>query len=328
MFFLLSSFQSLGQQNLILNGDFEEYWECPDALTQIARCKYVYNPCLPPNWQPPQWSSTSDYFNACSSQFDCGTPSNTFGYQHPKSGKAYVGLTHSESFSNYKEYIQLSFSEVLKPYATYQFSIFVSVSDAVGWSANFMQFKFTDTLEYFNTYLSDVMSPDITLSSLNLMDSLLWTKLSFDYIAKGNEKYIIIGDFNVNSSNDCFYAFQGSNNLLSNPVSGAAYFLFDDASLVLIKEAEPITLPNVFTPNDDGINDILEILTGKKQVESIIILNRWGNVVYESYSDFTWDGTDFHGNKVNQGVYFVIITTKVKKEGKKEHYQGMVRLIR
>jgi len=35
LFFLFLSDYSFGQQNLILNGDFEEYWECPDDLTQI-----------------------------------------------------------------------------------------------------------------------------------------------------------------------------------------------------------------------------------------------------------------------------------------------------
>lgn len=327
-FFLFLGSYSYGQENLILNGDFEEYWECPDALTQIERCKYVYNPCLPPNWQAPQWSTTSDYFNRCSSQFDCSVPNNTFGYQQPRSGNGYVGLTHSQSFGDYKEYIQLSFSEPLAPFATFHFSIFVSVSDAIGWSSNFLQFKFTDALEYFNTYLSDVMLADTTLSNLNLVDSLLWMELSFDYQAKGGEKYVIIGNFNSNSANDCFFAFQGTDSLLSNPQSGIAYFYFDDASLVKVNDAEPITFPNVFTPNGDDVNDNFKLLTGENHAESMTILNRWGNVVYESQNNFTWNGKDKHGKELADGVYFVKIIGLIEIKGKKEHYEGMIHLIR
>lgn len=323
MFFLLFSVFSFGQQNLILNGNFEEYWECPDALKEIAKCKYVYNPCMSPNWQPPQWESSSDYFNACSSNPNV-TPTTGLGSITPKSGDGYVGLCHSIQFGDYKEYIQLSFSEELKPFAMYHFSIFACVSSAIGWTTDFFHFKFADTLQYFNTFLSDVMTPDVVLSNLDLTDSSKWVELSFDYIAQGGEKYIIIGDFNKNSSNDSFQAFQGSDSM-----SGyEAYFLFDDASITLIKEAEPITFSNVFTPNGDGVNDTFELLSGKNRVELLVILNRWGNTVYESTSNFTWNGKDKQGKELPEGVYFVKIIGFIEFEGKKEHYQGMIHLIR
>ncbi|MFO7868834.1 MAG: PKD domain-containing protein [Bacteroidales bacterium] len=62
-----------------------------------------------------------------------------------------------------------------------------------------------------------------------------------------------------------------------------------------------ILLPNVFTPNNDGINDIyLEDMEIELQ-----IVNRWGQELYSGTNG--WDGT-YNGEKVSAGTYFYIIT--------------------
>jgi gliding motility-associated-like protein len=68
-----------------------------------------------------------------------------------------------------------------------------------------------------------------------------------------------------------------------------------------------IEMPNVFSPNDDGIND-LYFINGDKEIFkefNISIVNRWGNKI-KVYNDpyGTWDGTNSNGEKVPQGVYF------------------------
>lgn len=316
------------QENLILNGNFEEYWECPDFYAQIERCKYVYNPCLAPNWEPPQFSTTSDYFHSCSSNNFIQTPNAGFGYRTPRSGEAYIGAIHSNSYGNYKEYFQLSFSQELTAFATYRFSIYASVSGVNGWSTNFFHFKFTDSIRYYDNLLSEYLIPDVILSDLNLVDSNTWVEISFDYLAQGGEKYIIIGNFNSELNDNCFFAFQGSDSLVSNPSQGQAYFYFDDAELILLKEAEAISFPNVITPNDDGVNDQFVLLSGQEHAETIVIFNRWGNVVYESSTCFIWDGNNLQGIPLNDGVYFVKVTSKIKKDNKNQIYQGIVHLIR
>jgi gliding motility-associated-like protein len=66
-----------------------------------------------------------------------------------------------------------------------------------------------------------------------------------------------------------------------------------------------IYVPNAFTPNGDGFNDIFEIY-GKKNLwkeMSMIIYNRWGEKVFDTNdSQFGWDGT-FHGVLQNPQVY-------------------------
>lgn len=69
---------------------------------------------------------------------------------------------------------------------------------------------------------------------------------------------------------------------------------------------EPVFLemPNVFSPNNDGINDTFVPVTmsGIKSAK-IVILNRWGNVVYRKDELSGWDGKS-NGLDCTDGVYF------------------------
>jgi len=79
---------------------------------------------------------------------------------------------------------------------------------------------------------------------------------------------------------------------------------------ILVNLEDGLSIPNVFTPNQDGANDIY-LVSGKGIIEySIVILNRWGNVVFESNDiNSPWDGT-INGNPCVDGVYFYNIKAK------------------
>lgn len=65
--------------------------------------------------------------------------------------------------------------------------------------------------------------------------------------------------------------------------------------------------PNIFTPNGDGENDSFHIIDPKYIRDfEIVILNRWGNVVFESLDvDFKWDGRiNNSARKATEGTYF------------------------
>lgn len=71
-----------------------------------------------------------------------------------------------------------------------------------------------------------------------------------------------------------------------------------------IKEVE-LTIPNVFTPNGDGVNDTFVVTDLDKYISNkLVIFNRWGNKVYEknNYISGEWDG-DRHSD----GVYFYLL---------------------
>ena len=73
---------------------------------------------------------------------------------------------------------------------------------------------------------------------------------------------------------------------------------------------------NVFTPNNDGVNDFfkLEGLTKCGEAE-IIIYNRWGQEIFKSNDkDFKWDGKTTNGEPVSEGVYFYLGSFKKQNE--------------
>ena len=318
LFFFLFSFQTFGQQNLILNGDFEEYWQCPDDETQIERCKHVYNPCY---HDPPAWSSTSDYFNICSNSSVVSVPVNALGFQNPRSGSGYVGLIISKTNNSnyYNEYIQLEFSEALAAGATYRFQIYANVGNIMEYTTKNIQFKLVSSNLSYTTFLDQVFEPDFRSDTL-ISDTLNWVPINFEFIATGVEKYIIMGNFDSPTMTDFVFLYDIPN--INNP--NYSYFYFDDASLIFLKEAAPISFPNIFTPNGDNVNDLFYITSGIEQVESMSIINRWGNIVFETTTSFQWNGKDNKGNDLSDGVYFVWIKSKLQEK----NISGMVHLIK
>ena len=70
-----------------------------------------------------------------------------------------------------------------------------------------------------------------------------------------------------------------------------------------------VTIPNVFTPNGDGHNDIFYIRgTNSFDELSCTIFNRYGEPIYRFYGlNGSWDGFSHAGVKVSAGVYFVLV---------------------
>ncbi len=84
-----------------------------------------------------------------------------------------------------------------------------------------------------------------------------------------------------------------------------------------------LEIPNVFTPDGNGINDRFEIRNLEHFKGSIVIYNRWGRVVYEhpDYYNNWWDGKG-----APDGTYFYVLT--YDRDGKVERVNGSVTIIR
>jgi gliding motility-associated-like protein len=69
-------------------------------------------------------------------------------------------------------------------------------------------------------------------------------------------------------------------------------------------------VPNVFTPNDDKINDFFIITSNGVTLFSIEIYSRWGNRVFKrsGHEQIVWDGRMSDGSLVQPGTYFYVIT--------------------
>lgn len=74
---------------------------------------------------------------------------------------------------------------------------------------------------------------------------------------------------------------------------------------------EEVTLPNIFTPNNDGANDFFEINLSDKQDFQIVVINQMNKVVFQSNSvHFRWDGMLPSGDPAPTGNYVYFISAK------------------
>jgi gliding motility-associated-like protein len=72
-----------------------------------------------------------------------------------------------------------------------------------------------------------------------------------------------------------------------------------------------IVIPNVFTPNSDGRNDLFVIRNlNLYSYRPLTISNRWGNVVYQS----TQYNNDWDGSNVPDGVYFGVVGININNQ--------------
>jgi gliding motility-associated-like protein len=93
-----------------------------------------------------------------------------------------------------------------------------------------------------------------------------------------------------------------------------------DTANIVVEDCTPV-VPNVFTPNGDGVNDYFVITNLELHPNSeLTIFNRWGQVMYESAAyQNNWDGGD-----VSDGVYFYVL--KLTDGAVPSDYHGAVHI--
>lgn len=298
------------------NPSFEEYNYCPTGTNDSQSLATWFNPTM----------ATPDYYNACASNGG-GVPVNDWGYQEAQNGNGYIGIATygaHPTVSNYREYFEIELSESLINGQTYFWCMYVSLLDSTNLASNNIGISLTNT-QLGNLTSEDMLITPVTWSSSNVItDNINWTKLSGSFIANGGEKFLTIGNFYSEASTS-------SVQVLSNSLNGdLAYYYIDnvylgsescscnqeDSQIVVLE------IPNVFTPNGDGINDTLTFanISGINKY-SVSILNRWGDEVYHGENEMKWDGKR-HGEYVVEGVYFYRVSYS------NESKTGFVQVIR
>ncbi len=105
---------------------------------------------------------------------------------------------------------------------------------------------------------------------------------------------------------------------------------------ITVNTEKPIYIPNVFSPNDDGINDVLELFSPSQGFLSIKshIFDRWGNEIFFQENDFNsqqgllWDGSDKNGNRAANGIYVYYIKITSEEDSETQLISGEVLLIK
>jgi gliding motility-associated-like protein len=150
-----------------------------------------------------------------------------------------------------------------------------------------------------------VLRPNISLGSQIAIDSTVWT-------ATGDSKKLLsylsctrCETPTIKPLDEGYYIFTVTN---KNGCSGS------DKVLIELNKNRNVYIPNVFTPNGDGLNDKVQIFTGAgvTKINRLQIFDRWGELLYEvkdvpssAAGTVGWDGL-FKGKTMPAGVYVYI----------------------
>ena len=223
--FILLFCNALLAQNLVPNGSFEDYYNCPDNIPTgiIYPVNIAYSPhydSFPTvkNWISPLFFNICKYFNACNTlPNDRDVPDNQYGFQNAHSGVAYAGIYmyyHTNDFKDYREYIETKLLQPMQFGHTYLIKFQVSISASHSFGGHVL------SVDKIGAYLSDTLLHDslpagndyLTLTpsiqsppGIYISDTTSWTNIEETYLAHGGEQWITLGHFkDEHPQNDSF----------------------------------------------------------------------------------------------------------------------------
>ena len=313
-------------QNLVKNPGFEARYNCPFGQGELFECQNWFNPTM----------SSPDYFHLCS-PINL-VPTNIWGYQFPHTDSAYAGFySYGTGNINIREYIEGELIQPLDSGKKYCFEMYLSLCDICQVSAGPIGVYFSDTLVYlpldsasgwYIHYLP--FSPQLEFTAVT--DTAGWVLVQDTFIATGNERYLIIGNFRtgVNTVIDTLFPI----------IAGyGSYYYVDDVSVTFCDTIQPPPPPppvepvsqlaafNAFSPNGDGVNDVFTVTYKDIKTYRLQIFNRWGNLIFETDNpEQGWDGR-YNGDEVPEGTYYYLIDATGLDE-KRYLMKGFVTLVR
>ena len=209
-------------QNLVPNGDFEQYQNCPVGFNDFQGFVSNWlNPCVVNSAL-----GTPDYYNQCAIG-DMSVPTNLKGSQASHSGVAYCGIVIARESSNtdYREFIEVPLTSSLAAGTCYHFEMYMSLAEHSRYTTDAVGAYFSDTLISGVTTANPLpFTPQINNTAGVTPDTLNWTLVSGDYTAGGGENYLIVGNFKDHSNTVTTIPD-------NNVISDFAYIYIDDVSV-------------------------------------------------------------------------------------------------
>lgn len=201
-------------QNLVPNWDFEEVLNC-NYIVLPYDTSYA-NGLVVPGWCNPAIAGSPDYFHSCyvaHPHFNYSVPSNNIGYQNPRSGLAYAGISLTASGNKNiegREYIQARLRSPLLPGHSYCVGFYTAYTSGILEPPITNQVSIRDWGAYlsvdrpFNPCQDTPNKPDDCLLLAGdpqirpdtfITDTLNWTLVHDVYVAEGGEQWITLGNF-------------------------------------------------------------------------------------------------------------------------------------
>jgi OmpA-OmpF porin, OOP family len=319
-FWVLLCLPLQAQQNLVPNGDFEQYTGCPWGADGIDR--YVLHWFTPWSLVKEDSMGSSDYFHECGHE-NFSPSSNVGGVQLPRSGEAYAGICIGQHYyrkdwdgkeyiDEYREYLEVELSKFLQQGQKYCFELWYSIAEyyANTYHPVPLGVLLTDTLVkrylvayHYTTGNTEIIPKPISSplahqdTTITWLDTDHWFKISGEFIAQGGERYLTLGNF-------------GPEDTVTYKI---AYVYIDDVSLWLCEdEAEPMPELLVVYPNpaNEEINFGFSSIPDNESAV-LEIFTRHGKLVEKLHLNSGIDQTKILTQHLSQGIYLarLIYTT-------------------
>jgi len=157
--------------------------------------------------------------------------------------------------------------------------------------------------------------PSPTAGFDTLSSGIFGTKYFFtDQSTGANTWYWIFGDGSTSTDQNPFHTFPGAGVYTVTQIVTASSGCTDTITKIITIYPN-ILIPNVFTPNNDGINDEFWIPNTGFESFELNIYDRWGLKLFSTNAgDIRWDGRTAAGQAVPDGTYYYLLTAKLITE--------------
>ncbi|HET6243178.1 MAG: PKD domain-containing protein [Bacteroidetes bacterium] len=154
--------------------------------------------------------------------------------------------------------------------------------------------------------------PEANFTILPLEASIFEPKFILTNESKGDSRCIYyFGDGNTSSQCDVEYFYADTGDYQITQIVYSQFECPDTASgIVRVNPEYRFYVPNAFTPDSDGLNDVFKpIIIGEREYE-MLIFNRWGEMIFKTTDkEIGWDGRAKNGKlPAQQEVYSYIIS--------------------
>ena len=95
-----------------------------------------------------------------------------------------------------------------------------------------------------------------------------------------------------------------------------------DTLEVVVQKEYSCWIPNSFTPNNDGLDDLFEPIADGLEY-SMTIFNNWGGTVYNGYN-VAWDGNLKNHSQAPVGTYTPLIITQDERGKQRNHQEFLI----
>jgi gliding motility-associated-like protein len=194
----------------------------------------------------------------------------------------------------------------------------------------------------YTVVVTDGVTGCTAQSSITIVSNLVIADFTQDVTSGFNPLTVNFTNTSVNATSYGWSFGDGSTSFATSPTHDftamGAYTVILTASLngcldtamvtIIVNENSSITIPNIFSPNGDDLNDLLTVVSTGIEELNIDIFNRWGQKVYTiTAPGQSWDGKLSNGSDAAEGTYFYLLRA-VGYDKKEYEQQGPVMLVK